>query len=62
MKIYNILGQEVKTLVDSYHAAGPHSVIWNGTNDSGKEIATGVYFSKLSSGDNTEIKKMLLLK
>jgi len=62
VKIYNILGQKVITLIDSYQNAGQHSVIWNGTNDSGKKIASGIYFSKLSSGDNTEIKKMLLLK
>jgi hypothetical protein len=62
IKIYNILGQEVKTLVDSYQNAGPHSVIWNGANQAGREIASGIYFTKLSSGENTEIKKMLLLK
>jgi hypothetical protein len=62
IKIYNILGQEVKTLLDSYQIAGPHSVIWDGTNRSDKEIASGIYFSKLSSGENIEIKKMLLLK
>jgi hypothetical protein len=62
IKIYNILGQKVTTLVDSYQIAGPHSVIWKGTNDSGKRVASGIYFSKLSSGENTEIKKMLILK
>jgi hypothetical protein len=62
LKIYNILGQEVKILVDSYQNAGAHSVIWNGDNNSGKKTASGIYFSKLSSGENTEIKKMLLLK
>jgi len=62
MKIYNILGQEVTTLVESSQIAGPHSVIWNATNDSGKKVASGLYFSKLSSDENTEIKKMLLLK
>jgi hypothetical protein len=62
IKIYDILGREVSTLVDSYQIAGPHSVIWDGTNQSGKEIASGVYFSKLTSTENTEIKKMLLLK
>ena len=62
VKIFNVLGQEVKTLVDTYQIAGPHSVIWDGTNNSDKEIASGVYFSKLISSDNIEIKKMLLLK
>jgi hypothetical protein len=62
LTIYNILGQRVKTLVDSYENAGPHSVIWNGTNQSDKAVSSGVYFSKLSSGESTEIKKMLLLK
>lgn len=62
LKIYNILGQEVMTLVDSYQDAGSHSVLWNSTNQVGKKVASGVYFSKLSSGENTEIRKMLLLK
>jgi hypothetical protein len=62
LEIFNILGQEVKTLVDQNKNAGHYSILWDGTNNSGKKIASGVYFSRLSAGDRTEIKKMLLLK
>lgn len=62
LEIFNILGQKVKTLVDEYKNAGPHSVIWNGANSSGRQVATGVYFTRLSSGQKTEVKKMLLLR
>ena len=62
LEIFNILGQRVTRLVDEYQNAGPHSVIWDGTNGSGKQVSTGIYFTRLSSGDKTEIKKMLLLR
>jgi hypothetical protein len=62
LEIFNILGQRVTRLVDEYRSAGPHSVIWDGTNGSGKQVSTGIYFTRLSSGDKTEIKKMLLLR
>lgn len=62
LEIFNILGQKVKTLVDEYKNAGGHSIIWKGTNKCGRHVATGVYFTRLSSGQKTEIKKMLLLR
>jgi hypothetical protein len=62
LDIFNILGQRVTRLVDEYQSAGPHSVIWDGTNSSGRQVSTGIYFTRLSSGDKTEIKKMLLLR
>ena len=55
--IYNIQGQKVATLVDAKMKAGTHSVTWNGSN-----LASGVYFYKLTSGDFTNVKKMMLLK
>jgi|GEM_PF-2163652 len=62
LDIFNILGQKVKTLVDEDMSAGRYSLIWDGKNNAGRYISSGIYFSRLSSGDNTEIKKMLLLK
>jgi hypothetical protein len=62
LEIFNILGQKVKTLVDQYKDAGHYSILWDGTNNSGIKIASGVYFSRLLAGDRVEIKKMLLLK
>ena len=57
LTIFNILGQEVATLVDEVKAAGSHSVIWNAS-----DVASGIYFYKLTAGDLTLTKKMVLLK
>ena len=66
LKIYNIRGQKVKTLVADEMQAGYHSVVWNGTNDSGKSVSSGMYFSSFDTndenGDFTSVKKMILLK
>lgn len=60
--VYNILGQNVKTLVDEYQDAGVYSVSWDGFSEGGTEVASGVYFYKITVGDISEIKKMVLLK
>lgn len=62
LAIYNILGQKVRTLVDGPMEPGSHTVIWNGKNESGSVVASGIYFYKLNAGDNTVTKKMSLLK
>jgi hypothetical protein len=60
--IYNILGQRVRALVSQPLPAGSHRIVWDGKNQSGQPIASGVYFGVLSQGENVRIKKMLLLK
>lgn len=60
--IFNILGQRVTTLDEGIQSAGEHTVVWNGVNDSGGVVATGVYFYRVRAGDNVSTKKMLLLK
>jgi hypothetical protein len=62
LTIYNVLGQKVTTLADEPKRAGTHHVIWDGKNDEGKEVASGIYFYQLKAGGFTETKKMLLLK
>ena len=62
VKIYNILGQLVKTLVDDQQNAGNHSVIWNGDNNFGQHVASGAYIYRVISGGNVAVKKMILLK
>jgi hypothetical protein len=52
-----MLGREVATLVDGYTAAGSHEVHFNATN-----LASGIYCYKLTSGNFTEVKKMMLVK
>ena len=60
--IFNILGQEVKTLVNEYQEKGRKIVFWNGDNNFNKKVSSGVYFYRISSGDWSDIKKMILLK
>jgi hypothetical protein len=62
LTIYNVLGQRVTTLVDDFMNAGYQTVTWNGTDYSGREVSSGVYFYRLSTDQFTDTKKMLLLK
>jgi hypothetical protein len=62
LTVYNVLGQRVTTLVDDYMNAGYQTVTWNGTDNSGREVSSGVYFYRLSTEQFTDTKKMLLLK
>jgi hypothetical protein len=67
LNIYNILGQRIRSLVGGEQAAGEHLEVWDGTNEAGRPVATGVYFYKLEArtGDRREytmVKKMLLLR
>jgi len=62
LNAYNVTGQRVARLVDRTLDAGWHEVEWNGTNDDGQSVATGVYFYRLSAQEFTETKEMVLLK
>lgn len=62
LKIYNILGQEVRTLVDEVKQPGYYTVTWNGRDHSGNEVASGAYFYRMKAGDFVATRKMLLLK
>jgi hypothetical protein len=60
--IFDILGRKVRRLVDEHFYSGRQSVVWNGKNDSGDEVASGIYFYRLRVGDLAETKKLVLLK
>ncbi|MEW6686987.1 MAG: T9SS type A sorting domain-containing protein, partial [Candidatus Edwardsbacteria bacterium] len=62
LKIYNIAGQLVKTLVNENVGAGFYTCPWDGKNESGKPVASGVYFYRLQAGDFTVTKKMIILR
>jgi hypothetical protein len=62
LDIYNVRGQLVRTLVNAEQNAGYHSVVWNGKDDAGRNVASGIYFYRLSSPDKTLGKRMLLMK
>jgi hypothetical protein len=62
LKVYDILGKEVATLVDDYRNAGSYEVEFNVAQESFPAITSGVYFYKLQAGDFVQTKKMILLK
>ena len=62
LKVYNMKGQVVRTLVNSQMAAGNHSVVWNGTDDNGKAVSSGIYFYKYNNAGKTLTHKMVLTK
>ncbi|MFQ5771652.1 MAG: choice-of-anchor B family protein, partial [bacterium] len=60
--IYNPLGQPIKTLLNSVQSAGTHLVVWDGQNDSGKQVSSGIYFYRIKTLNFKATKRMLLLK
>ena len=60
--IYNLLGQRIKTLVDSYQNAGEHSIVWDTTDDSNNPVSSGIYFYQLKTNGLVKQKKMLLIR
>ncbi len=63
ISVFNIKGQKVKTLVDNMCEEGINTIIWNGTNDAGRQVGTGIYFYNLNVNNKSiKTKKMLLMK
>lgn len=62
IKIYNILGQNIRDLTDNWFAAGTYQVFWNGTNNFGEEVSSGIYLYRIEAGEFVETRKMTLLK
>jgi len=62
LKIYNVLGELVRTLVDEPKSPGVHYEVWDGKDGQGNQVASGIYFYRLRAGQFTETKKMVLLK
>jgi len=60
--IYNILGQKVRTLVDNEKLPRKYQVIWDGKDEKGEEVSSGIYFYQLKEGDYKETRKMVLLR
>ena len=60
--VFNVVGQRVRTLANGPMAAGQYSITWDGRNDAGSVLSSGVYFYRLQAGEMAIVKKMLLLK
>jgi hypothetical protein len=62
LKIFNVLGREIRTLVDEEQRSGTYTIEWDGTNNDGQRVSSGVYFYRLKRGEVAQSMKMLLLK
>jgi hypothetical protein len=62
LKIYNILGQEVRALVDEEREPGYYAVTWDGRDEGGNEVPSGVYFYRIQAGDFSATRRMVLMK
>jgi flagellar hook assembly protein FlgD len=62
LMVYDVSGQRVRTLVDNHQRADVYKVTWDGINDSGQRVASGMYFYKLVAGKFVQTRKMVLLK
>jgi len=62
VEIFNSVGQKVRTLCHEYRSSGPQSVYWDGRDESGCAVSSGVYFCKLTTASHSETKKMALVK
>lgn len=62
MEIFNIVGQRVRTLVDEDMKAGTYLADWDGKDEKGNSVSSGIYFYRMEAGDFSDMKKMLLVK
>jgi photosystem II stability/assembly factor-like uncharacterized protein len=62
LKIYNIFGQEVRTLVNARQSAGVNSVVWDGRDRFGKEVSSGIYIYRLEAGESIQSRKMTFVR
>jgi hypothetical protein len=62
LRVYNVAGQLVRTLVNDVKTPGPHTVTWEGTNNTGSPVASGVYFYRMTTRGFTQTRKLTILK
>jgi hypothetical protein len=60
--VFNIRGQRVRSLVSGYFSSGNHSVVWDGRDDRGVSVGSGIYFYRMRAGEFTETRRMLLVR
>jgi len=62
IQVFNVLGQKVTTLANQEYPAGVYQVTWDGTNDAGQQIASGIYFYSMKAGSYSETRKLMMVK
>ena len=62
LRVYDVQGRMVRTLVDRNEAAGPHTVVWNGTDESGRRVSSGTYFARIEAGTFRQEARVVFVK
>jgi flagellar hook assembly protein FlgD len=60
--VYNLAGQVVRTLLEGTHSGGTYEVVWNGKNEQGLRVPSGVYFVRLNAGAFSDSKRVVVVK
>ncbi len=62
LRVYDVNGRLVRTLVSRNETAGPHAAVWDGTDDAGRHVSSGAYFARIEAGTFTQQEKILIVK
>ncbi|MEA1973285.1 MAG: T9SS type A sorting domain-containing protein, partial [Candidatus Cloacimonadota bacterium] len=62
ISIFNVKGQKIRSLVSSFKEQGSHSIVWNGNDDNGNNVSSGLFFYKIKTVNETAVSKLLMLK
>ena len=62
IEIYNVRGQRIRTLLNKHIDAGEHSIIWNGQDENGREVGSGIYLYIMRMEDFSQTQRMILMK
>ena len=62
LAVYDLGGREVKMILDDYRIAGTHSVMWNGKDEDGTLVSSGLYFIRLETENFIQTKKMVIIR
>jgi flagellar hook assembly protein FlgD len=61
LTVFDLLGREVRTIVNRHLAAGTHTVQWDGKDNQGRQVPAGIYFCELAAGQQRSMKRMVFL-
>jgi flagellar hook assembly protein FlgD len=62
IEVFNVRGQRVISLVNEHRLPGSHRVVWEGTDSNGRAVSSGLYFYRMTTGEFTQTRRMLLMK
>ena len=62
INVYNVRGQLVRSLVNAEYPIGKHDIIWDGRDDNGLSVSSGVYFYRMKVGEYQHVRRMVLMK